>query len=175
MDRESEGRAAAFTQLVGGSLDRAYALATVILQDREEAEEATHDAALQAWQRWSSLRDTSRFEAWFGRILVNACRDRLRRRRRTAPIVSGPLRSPDPDPFARMGEIEELREAIGDLSADHRTVIALRYLADLSLEEIAERLGVPLGTVKSRLHHALNALRASYAAVGRAVGSPTDE
>ncbi len=78
----ADARATAFRRLVGFELDRAYRLAAVILGDRFEAEDAVHDAAENAWRRWSDLRDPDRFEAWFGRILVNVCRDRLRRRGR---------------------------------------------------------------------------------------------
>jgi len=78
----ADARAAAFRGLIEAELDRAYRLATVILGDRYDAEDAVHDAAEAAWRRWSDLRDEQRFQAWFGKIVVNACRDRLRRRRR---------------------------------------------------------------------------------------------
>src|SRR5574337_2174569 len=84
--REGEttpGRAAAFADLVDReALDRAYRFATLMLGARTEAEDAAHDAALTAWRHLDDLRDPERFEAWFGRILVNTCRDRLRSRRR---------------------------------------------------------------------------------------------
>ena len=172
--RRLEGREAAFAEFVGASLDRSYALAAVILGNRVEAEDAVHDAALRAWSRWGNLRDPRCFDAWFGRILLNACRDRIRRRRPSLPLFTEQLPDASPDPFAKTGEIEALQEAIARLSVDHRTVIALRYLADLSLEEVADRLNIPMGTVKSRLHHAMNALRASYAAVERAPGNRSD-
>ena len=73
-----------------------------------------------------------------------------------------------PDPPGDAGEREALWEALAGLSADHRIVIVLRYYLDLPLEVIAERTGAPLGTVKSRLHHALRAVRAVYEAQGRA-------
>src|SRR5262245_58403190 len=80
------GQRAAFADLVDHHLDRAYRLAGVILGDALDAEDATHDAVVVAWRHYGSLRDPARFEAWFQRILVNACRDRLRRRRRS-PVV----------------------------------------------------------------------------------------
>ena len=77
----AEDRSATFEALARTNLDASYRLAALILRDPVEAQDATHDAFLQAWQKWSSLRDVDRFDAWFGRILVNVCRDRLRRAR----------------------------------------------------------------------------------------------
>jgi RNA polymerase sigma-70 factor (ECF subfamily) len=79
---ESVGRASAFRRLADQHLDEAYRLATAILHDEADAQDATHDAFERAWRKWSTLRDESRFDAWFGRILVNECRDRLRHGRR---------------------------------------------------------------------------------------------
>jgi RNA polymerase sigma-70 factor (ECF subfamily) len=158
-------RAAAFTRLLDGCADRSLRLATFILGNRPDAEDALNDAALRAWQSLGSLRQPERFEAWFTRILVNTCRDRLRRHR-PPPLVLG-----DPadraDPFSASVERAALRQAIGVLSPDHRAVIGLRYGQDLAVEAIADRLGIPAGTVKSRLHYALAALRAAYNAAER--------
>ncbi len=148
-------REEAFARLVAQELAGAYRTATVLLGDAAEAEDATQDALVRAWQRWDRLRDPGRAGAWFGRILVNVCRDRLRARRTVAVRWL-----PDPtavDPLDRSGERETLWEALATLSADHRIVIVLRYYLELPLEAIAERTGVPIGTVKSRLHHALRA------------------
>src|SRR3954469_19623890 len=83
-DRSDVARAEAFGRLVDrAALDRAYRYATLVLGSRSDAEDATHDAALAAWRRFGDLRDPDRFDAWFGRILVNSCRDQLRGRRRT--------------------------------------------------------------------------------------------
>ncbi len=71
----------ALVRYLDANLDRSYALAAVILGDRGEAEEATHDAVCAAWRGLDRLRDPTAVEAWFTRILVNACRDHLRRRR----------------------------------------------------------------------------------------------
>jgi RNA polymerase sigma-70 factor (ECF subfamily) len=165
----AEDPAATFARLLDRSLDRQYRLATAILGDPIEAEDAVHDAALVAWRGFGKLRDIDRFDAWFGRILVNGCRDRLRARRRR-PIVgalpmlgnldagrgrSGTTR----DPVAAVGDRDELERAIATLDPDHVGVIALRFASDLSIAEIAVRLGIPEGTVKSRLHHALRRLR----------------
>lgn len=148
------------------ALDRAYRTARLILLDPAEAEDAAHDAALSAWRRFDDLRDPTRFDAWFGRILVNACRDHLRRRRRLVvsidELVVQPIdRRPGSDPTAGAAERDLLRGAFRALSPEHREVVALRFYADLTIDEIAERTGARSGTVKSRLHHALRHLRAS--------------
>jgi RNA polymerase sigma-70 factor (ECF subfamily) len=165
--RSPEERATAFTSLLDRNLHASYRLAAVILGHRDEAEEATHDAAIRAWQRWDALRDPVRFEAWFTRIVVNVCRDRLRRRRWVDPPMAQASIGVGRDPFAHSPEQDALRAAIAELSPDHRTVIALRYLADLTVEQVAERMGTRVGTVKSRLHYGLKALRAAYDAAER--------
>lgn len=156
----------AFARLVSRELASAYRTATVLLRDPAEAEDATQDALVRAWQRWDALRDEERVGAWFGRILVNVCRDRLRARQ--ARRVRWHDAPSSADPSIRVGERDELEDAFARLTPDQRIVVALRYYLDLSTEAIAERTGVPAGTVKSRLHHALRAMRAAYEAEDRA-------
>ena len=72
----ADERSLAFERLTAGRLERAYRLASAVLEDDAEAQDAVHDAGLRAWARWSELRDPARFDAWFDRIVVNACRDR---------------------------------------------------------------------------------------------------
>ena len=161
----ADARAAAFRSLVEVELDRAYRLATVILGDRYDAEDAVHDAAEAAWRRWSDLRDEQRFQAWFGKIVVNACRDRLRRRRRRR-LVEIPRLVLDkehpmaPDAADALALRDVLRRAFDALSPEERIVVVLRYEADLTVPRVAELAGIPEGTAKSRLHHALRKLRA---------------
>ena len=161
----ADARAAAFRSLVESELDRAYRLATVILGDRYDAEDAVHDAAEAAWRRWSDLRDEQRFQAWFGKIVVNACRDRLRRRRRRR-LVEIPRLVLDkehpmaPDAADALALRDVLRRAFDALSPEERIVVVLRYEADLTMPRVAELAGIPEGTAKSRLHHALRKLRA---------------
>ena len=155
----------AIARLLEQELDRSFSLARAILGDDREAEDAVQDACVATWQGVASLRDPDRFGAWFGRILVNGCRDRLSRRQRQQVRAialqaewRGEAGGPDP---ARIGAGSErnVDAAFERLDADHRIVILLRYWRDLSLDEIADRLDLPLGTVKSRLHYALRALR----------------
>ena len=167
-----EVRARTFEALLDRrALDRAYRIARLILGDAIEAEDAANDAALAAWRRLGDLREPERFEAWFGRILVNACRDRLRARRRLPITVEasriGPQRlDRSADPAEAFGRRDVLQTAIRSLSPEHREVVVLRYYADLTVEQIAERTGARAGTVKSRLHHALRRLRADVDAHG---------
>jgi RNA polymerase sigma-70 factor (ECF subfamily) len=162
----SSARGAAFTALAQAHLDRAYRLARAILRDPAEAQDATHDAFVQAWLKWSTLRDPARFDQWFDRILVNTCRNRLHRASRwRATDISAEVAITAGDPFGEAHDRDLIGNAIAMLSPDHRIVVALRYYADLTVDEIASRLGIPQGTVQSRLHYALKRL---HAAIDRA-------
>jgi RNA polymerase sigma-70 factor (ECF subfamily) len=150
--------------LVTARVGDAYRLARAILLDDAEAEDAVQEASLAAWRRRDTLRDPSRFEPWFDRILVNQCRDQLRRRRRAVPLAAPPIGF---EPAAGMlvaGTDADLGRAFDALDPDHRIVVLLRYWQDLTVEAIAERVGIPAGTVKSRLHHAVRSMRASLEA-----------
>ena len=149
-----------FLRLADRELGRGFRLAGYLLGNAADAEEATQEAILHAWKAWPGLRDPDRFELWFERIVVNVCRDRIRRQRRTRTVeLSDVLGLRGPDPFADGLARDAVGRGLATLSPDHRMVIVLRYWRDLPVEEIAERLDVPVGTVKSRLHYALEALR----------------
>jgi RNA polymerase sigma-70 factor (ECF subfamily) len=165
IDRQATatGRAdqrAAFELLVDRDLDGAYRLAGVILGNGPDAEDATHDAVVHAWRSFAGLRDQSRFEAWFQRILVNVCRDRLRKRRRT-PITELTFAESvsEPGGFANVDDRLVLDRAFARLSPDQAITVVLRFHADLTLDDVASRMGIPVGTVKSRLHSALAAMQ----------------
>jgi RNA polymerase sigma-70 factor (ECF subfamily) len=168
--RWQRGSAGTFEELVEARLDACYRLAAVLLGDRLEAEDATHDSMLRAQRSWSTLRDPAAASAWLDRIVVNECRDRLRRRRVARAIQAAQRLEPEavdsPDDLGA-GELAALNDALGKLDADHRVVVVLRYLLDLPIDAIAARTGAPAGTVKSRLHHALRQLRAAYDAAAR--------
>ena len=154
-------REVAFAAFVDDRLASQYRLAAVILGDSAEAQDATHDAFEVAWQHWGGLRDPARLDAWFGRILVNVCRDRLRRRRRTGLVdVSVELAAAvhGRDEVRATADRDEISRGFERLDADQRVVIVLRFYLDLTVDQIAERVGVPAGTVKSRLHYALRDL-----------------
>jgi RNA polymerase sigma-70 factor (ECF subfamily) len=149
-----------FAALTRRHVDGAYRLAWAILRDNSEADDATQDAFALAWRKRSSLRDADRFDAWFGRILVNVCRDRLRSSRagRVRPLEEAPELAVG-DSAASASDRDAVGRALDRLDADHRIVVILRYWADLQVDEIGVRLGIPAGTVKSRLHSALKTLR----------------
>ena len=151
-----------FRALGTPELDRAYRLAGFLLGDAAEAEDATQDALTRAWEQRSQLRDEASAQAWFDRILVNVCRDRMRRRRivHWTPIAGSEV-SAAADPFAGALARDAFLRAVAELDVDHRIVVVLRFAADLSIEAIAARLAIPVGTVKSRLHYALRDLRQS--------------
>lgn len=137
-------RRVAFAQLVDRNLDRTYRIAGVILGNSPDAEDATHDAIVLAWRSFAGLKDASRFEAWFQRILVNICRDRLRKRRRS-PVTELDMAGSRtmPDRFAEVDERLALDRAYTRLSPEQAITVVLRYHADLTLEDVADRMGVP--------------------------------
>jgi RNA polymerase sigma-70 factor (ECF subfamily) len=144
----------------------AQRLANWILHDPLAAEDAVQEAALLAWDRRRSLRDLETVEAWFNRILVNVCRQELRRRgRRPAVTEIEPSVNGDHD---RLHDRDELTRAIRTLMPDEQILVALRFGRDLTVPQIAAETGMAEGTVKSRLHYALEHLRAALEAERRA-------
>ena len=162
----SEGDDVAFSELVDLDGDRCYAIAYRILRDAERAEDAVQQAFLQAWRELPRLRDPERFGPWLHRLLVNACYEEARRHRRwstriTRLPVDGPGGS---DITVSVDDRDTLDRAFLRLTPEHRSVFVLHHHAGLSLVEIADVVGVPLGTVKSRLHYATRLLRAAIVA-----------
>ena len=148
--RDADERA--FDALAARELAGGYRTALLLLGDAAEAEDAVQDALLRAWQRWDQLRDPGRAGAWFGRILLNACRDRLRSPRREVRWT-GDARAADG--MSAFAEREALGAAMHSMNIDQRIVLVLRFYLDLSVEEIAARTGAPEATVRSRLRLAL--------------------
>jgi len=163
--RDARASEARFRALAIGELDRAYRLAGLLLGDANEAEDATQEALLRAWTALRSLRDPAGFQAWFDRILVNVCRDRLRRRGRIRfiDLDGSPEQAASGDPFRAFIERDTILGAMTGMRDECRQVVVLHYWADLPLNEIGARLGVPPGTVKSRLHEGREHIRASVA------------
>ena len=154
--------AEAFRSMTARQLDKCYRLAWAILGDAQEAEDATQDAFASAWHNRHRLRDVDKLEAWLGRTLVNTCRDRLRQRsrNRAAPLEQWSL-PPVSDHSEAASSRDEMDRALASLDPDHRIVVILRFWADMTVEEIAQRVGVAEGTVKSRLHYSMRVLRAT--------------
>ena len=154
--------AADFVRLVRPELPGAYRLAGYLLRDATEAEDAMQDALEKAWQAWPKLRETERFPVWFDRIVANVCQDRLRQRRRVSVMELNEEIASLPnarDPFREALARDEVGRLLRCLPVDQQIVVGLRFWRDLSMEEIADRLQLPLGTVKSRLHYAMRTLR----------------
>jgi RNA polymerase sigma-70 factor (ECF subfamily) len=150
--------------LVTARVGDAYRLARAILLDDGEAEDAVQEASLTAWRKQGSLREAASFGAWFDRILVNECRDRLRKRRRSVQLAPPDVSLDLPATIAGGGADPDVDRALAALDVDHRIVVVMRYWQDRTVDDIAARMGIPNGTVKSRLHHALRAMRASLEA-----------
>jgi RNA polymerase sigma factor (sigma-70 family) len=163
---EEEAGDEAVAKLLLGQVAEAHRVAARILGDPAEAQDAVQEAVVAAWRRRSSLRRPESVEAWFGRIVVNECRDELRRRARAGR--ARPVEAIEQPTTDRFGDRDELARALARLTPDEQIVLALRYGRDLTVPAIAARTGVPEGTVKSRLHHALGHLRSALAAEARA-------
>ena len=149
-----------FVELAERVLDDGYRLAGYLLGDASEAEDAVQEALTRSWQSYANLRDKDRFEPWFDRILVNICRDKLRKRRGARlEELTDELAVYIEDPFRAALARAQVEKIMHVLNPDQRIVVGLRFWRDLSLQQIADLLGVPLGTVQSRLHYALRALR----------------
>jgi len=169
----TDARALAFVRFVESRLTEHYRLAAVILGDPIDAQAAVHDAFERAWRTGPDPRDLDRFDAWVGRSLVDECRDRLRRRSRP-PVtdISERLRETlaAPDQLGSAIDRDEVERAFAALDPDQQIAIALRFYSDLTVDQIAERVGAAVGTVSSRLHHALAAMNAEFARATRAEG-----
>ena len=156
----ADEKAVSFRRLATRQLSDSYRLASAILGDPSEARDAVHDAFVTAWRKWDTLRDHQRFEAWFGRIVVNTCRDRLRRGSKLTTDDGTLAESlPAADLIAPIPERLRIEAGLARLKADDQVVLALRYYRDLKVDDIAALLGVPSGTVMSRLHNAQRRLR----------------
>jgi RNA polymerase sigma-70 factor (ECF subfamily) len=157
-----DGDQAAFEVLVRRHVDRLYGAARLMLRDTDLAEDAVQQALVRAWRDLDSLRDPTAFGSWLQRLLVHACYDEARRKRRwSANVRLVPLRDVDARPVSDLDTREILDRAFRTLSVDHRVILALHFYLDLEPAEIADRLRIPAGTARSRLHYAIAAMRAA--------------
>ncbi len=165
------GDKGAFTSLAAAMADRFLAASHRILRDISLAEDATQQALLSVWRDLPQLRDPARFEAWSYRLLVRACYAEASRTRRWGPNLRL-LPADEPmaaDPLSGVVDRDQLERGFRRLSLDHRTVVVLHHYLDLPLEQVAETLGIPVGTAASRLHYAMRGLRAALDADARSV------
>jgi RNA polymerase sigma-70 factor (ECF subfamily) len=142
----------AFDVLMLDVIDRLYAIARLVAQDSDVAEDAVQETLVRCWRDLPGLRDATKFEPWLRRLLLNSIAEEFRGRRR----FEGKVRVLKLEPA-----IDELQRAFRSLSIDHRTIVVLHHYLGLSVDEAAATLGIPTGTAKSRLHYAIEALRAT--------------
>jgi RNA polymerase sigma-70 factor, ECF subfamily len=161
----------AFSELVARSIGRLTAVARMILRDEYGAQDAVQDAFIEAWRSLPGLRDPEKFDAWMRRLLVRACFGGIRRRKRVeaVEIELTPAYELAVGGIDRNFDLhDQLERGLARIPADQRAAVVLVYYLDLPLKDAAEAMGVPLGTAKSRLNRATNALRAAIEADDRA-------
>ena len=163
------GDAEAFDALARTVGDRCLAVAVRILRDADLAEDAVQAALIMAWTELRGLREPSRFEPWLHRILTHACYAEARRRRRwyEGPRILPVAGAYGSDDYLTVDDRDLLERAFRRLTVQQRAVLVFHHYLGLSMPEVAARTGIPLGTAKSRLHHATSALRASLEADAR--------
>jgi RNA polymerase sigma factor (sigma-70 family) len=158
----------AFEVLAIGAGDRLFAIARLILRDVHAAEDAVQEALVHAWRDLPRLRDPERFDAWLHRLLVNACADQGRHRRRWSAEIQIVRAEPaTDDEIGSMVDRDQLERGFRRLKPEQRAVVVLHFYLGLTAPEIAETLGIPEGTAKSRLHYATETLRSALEADAR--------
>ncbi|MEK6190768.1 MAG: RNA polymerase sigma factor [Chloroflexota bacterium] len=169
IDAAQQGDREAFDALARTAGDRCMAIATRILRDTDVAQDAVQAALIIAWRDLRQLRDPDRFEPWLHRILVNACYAEAKRRRRwSSSIRMLPVDlASNANDILTVHDRDQLERAFRRLTVEQRAVLVLHHYVGLPVPEVADRLGIPLGTAKSRIHHATIALRASLEADAR--------
>jgi RNA polymerase sigma-70 factor (ECF subfamily) len=159
--RAQAGDREAFDALATALYDRLYAIARRILRDGHFAEDAVQEALMRGWRDLRSLREPDRFEAWMHRLLVRACHDQGRRHRRFKVELNAldPDRSDPSDAYAGTADRDELDRAFLRLSVEHRAVLVLTHYVGMPAPEVGRVLGIPPGTVYSRLHYGMRMMR----------------
>ena len=169
VERSRLGDEEAFGALVRAVGDRCIYIAHRILRDAGLAEDAVQVALVQVWRDLPTLRDLDRFEAWLHRIVVHACYAEARRRRRMGANVvlleqDGPVARDD---MGTVHDRDQLDRAFRRLPPEQRAILVFHHALGLTMPEVADQLGIPLGTAKSRLFYATTAIRAAIAADDR--------
>jgi RNA polymerase sigma-70 factor (ECF subfamily) len=163
----------AYADLIRPRADRLFAVAQRILRDVDRTEDAVQEALVIAWRDLPGLRDPDRFDAWLRRLLVRSCGAvAVRERRVGAPLRILPLDVAAPtDDYLSVADRDQLDRGFRRLPPQQRVLLALRHFEGLDPSEIAEILGIPAGTVRSRLHHAHRAMRAALEADARSIAA----
>jgi RNA polymerase sigma-70 factor (ECF subfamily) len=171
VERARRGDRDAFAQLVPMVTDRLYAIAFRILRDPELAQDALQNALVTAWRQVPKLRDPAKFDGWINRVIVTSCYIESRRHRRYTADVHVLAEYEEPltaDTSRDSADRDELERAFRRLPLDQRSVFVLHHYVGLPLVEVAETLGIPAGTARSRLHYATRSLRSAVEADRRA-------
>jgi RNA polymerase sigma-70 factor (ECF subfamily) len=172
VEQAQQGDPEAFQALVRGASDRLYGIAWRILRDPYRAEDATQQALIQIWKDLPGLRDPDRFDAWTYRLVVHTSyREARRERRWTSRIRQIRVDPPGDDRVGAVLDRDEVERGFRRLTPEHRAVLVLHYFVGLPVSEIAETLGIPIGTARSRLHYAVSSLRAAFEADDRLVAA----
>ena len=169
VERAQDGDEQAFASLAVAVGNRLHAVAHRILRDAALAEDATQQALLAIWRDLPQLKDPQRFDAWSYRLLVRACYVEGRRSGSWGPNLRL-LPADEPatgDGMSSVMDRDQLERGFRRLSIDHRAVVVLHHYLDMTVDEVAQTLGVPVGTVRSRLHYAMRALRSALEADAR--------
>ena len=178
MDRDliesaQHGNRDAYVALIRVRTDRLFSVAQRILRDIDRAEDALQDALVIAWRDLRSVRDPDRFDAWLQRLVIHVCLNQAaRERRRAAQLRVLPVDGPAaPDELLRVGERDLLDRGFRRLPPEQRAILVLHHYLGYAPTEIAETLGIPAGTARSRLHNAHRAMRAALDADARSTVS----
>ena len=164
VERARSGDQEAFADLVHQVSDTLFGVARRILRDPGLAEDVLQNTLVTIWRKLPHLRDADRFEGWAYRILVHACYAEAPRNRRWATTVRviPEDRADAIDDMERLAMRDELEQAFRRLPLDQRAVFVLHHHVGLPLVAVADTLGIPDGTARSRLHYAPRALRAAF-------------
>jgi len=177
--RARSGDHGAFAEIVASVARRFHGVAYAILRDSSLAEDAAQAALVNVWRDLPRLRHPERFDAWAYRVLINACYGEGRRARwRGVEVADAGRRDvADADRFHDVHDRDEIERGFRQLSVEQRAVLVTHYYLDLPSDEAAGMLGIPIGTYKSRLHRAIDAMRAALDADARSGSrrSPTPE
>jgi RNA polymerase sigma-70 factor, ECF subfamily len=166
--RARDGDRDAYDVLVTESIDGMYRVARLILRDYDRAADAVQEALVRCWRDLPQLRDADRFDAWLNRILLRTITGEARKRRRERVVLTVIPVVSRPDSSAAIADRDEIARVFGRLSVEHRTIVVLHHYLGMTADEAASTIGIPVGTAKSRLHYATEALRAALDADARA-------
>ncbi len=166
--RAARGDHEAFDALVRFASNRLYGIAYRILRDQYLAEDALQQALMSIWNELPKLRDPDRFDAWTYRVIVRASTAEAKRAGRGGPAAALLPDDADAsraaDEYGAVADRDQLERGFRRITAEQRAVLVLQHYAGLSQAEIADVLGIPVGTAGSRIHYAARALRAAIEA-----------